>query len=237
MAGESAITTVLFDAGGTLVHLDYFFLHKELRQAGITISRRAIRQAEYASRAEIDRRLRGLVMDVDETRRRPYFAVLLDQLGVDTATAQRLVERFDAAHARANLWRVMLPSTPPILRELRERGLTLGVVSNADGRIATILQQCGIEQFFQVVIDSHVVGVEKPDPHIFHLALTQAQARPEQAIFVGDIYGIDVLGAERAGIRPLLLDILDSYAGVQCEKIRHLSELRTIVCNSGQLLA
>jgi len=229
MAGESAITTVLFDAGGTLVHLDYSFLHKELRQAGITISRRAIRQAEYASRAEIDRRARGLVMDTDETRRRPYFAVLLDQLGVDAATARHLIERFDAAHAQANLWRVMLPSTPHILRELRDRGLTLGVVSNADGRIATLLRQCEIDQFFQVIIDSHVVGVEKPDPQIFHLALTQAQARPEQAIFIGDIYGIDVLGAERVGIRPLLLDLLGCYAGVQCEKIRHLGELRTIV--------
>lgn len=229
MVGETAITTVLFDAGGTLVHLDYFFLYKELRQVGISLTRRAIRQAEYASRAEIDRRMCGLVADTDETRRQPYFAALLNQLGVDAAAASRVIERFDAAHAQANLWRVMLPSTPRILRELRDRGLTLGVVSNADGRIATILRQCGIEQFFHVVIDSHLVGVEKPDPRIFHLALEQAQARPAQAIFVGDIYGIDVLGAERAGIRPLLLDALGCYEGVHCEKIRHLSELRTIV--------
>ena len=229
MAGETAITTVLFDAGGTLVHLDYFFLHKELRQAGISLTRRAIRQAEYASRAEIDQRLRGLVADTDETRRQPYFAALLDQLGVDAATARRLIERFDAAHAQANLWRVMLPSTPRILRELRDRGLTLGVVSNADGRIATILRQCGIEQFFHVVIDSHHVGVEKPDPHIFRLALAQTQTRAEQAIFIGDIYGIDVLGAERAGIRPLLLDALGCYEGVRCEKIRHLREVLSIV--------
>jgi putative hydrolase of the HAD superfamily len=229
VAGAAAITTILFDAGGTLVHLDYSFLYKELRQAGIPTSRRAIRQAEYASRAEIDRRLHDPVADTDETRRRPYFAVLLDQLGVEAATARHLLERFDTAHAQDNLWRVMLPSTPRILQALRDRGLTLGVISNADGRITRILQQCGIEQFFRVVIDSHWVGVEKPDPHIFRLALTQAQARPEQAIFVGDIYSIDVLGAERAGIRPLLLDILGGYEGVHCEKIRHLAELHAIV--------
>jgi HAD superfamily hydrolase (TIGR01662 family) len=229
VAGKTAITTVLFDAGGTLVHLDYSLLHRELRQAGISTSRRAIRLAEYAARTEIDQRLHGPVADTDETRRRPYFAVLLDQLGVEAAIARRLIERFDAAHARANLWRVMLPSTPRILQALRDRGLTLGVVSNADGRITTILRQCGIEQFFQVVIDSHHVGVEKPDPRIFRLALAQAQAEPEQAIFVGDIYGIDVLGAERAGIRPLLLDILGGYEGVHCEKIRHLAELHAIV--------
>ena len=229
MAGETAITTVLFDAGGTLVHLDYFFLHKELRQAGIRVTRRAVRRAEYAAKIAVDRRVLGSARDTDETRRQPYFAALLDQLGVDTPTAAQLLQRFEAAHIQDNLWRVMLPSTPRILRELRDRGLILGVVSNADGRIAAILRQCGIEQFFQVMIDSHLVGVEKPDPRIFHLALARAQARPEQAIFIGDIYGVDVLGAERAGIRPLLLDALGCYEGVHCEKIRHLGELLVIV--------
>ncbi len=229
MAGETAITTVLFDAGGTLVHLDYFFLHKELRQAGIRVTRRAVRRAEYAAKIAVDRRVLGSARDTDETRRQPYFAALLDQLGVDTPTAAQLLQRFEAAHLQDNLWRVMLPSTPRILRELRDRGLILGVVSNADGRIAAILRQCGIEQFFQVMIDSHLVGVEKPDPRIFHLALARAQARPEQAIFIGDIYGVDVLGAERAGIRPLLLDALGCYEGVHCEKIQHLGELLVIV--------
>jgi len=227
--GETTITTVLFDAGGTLVHLDYFFLHKELRQAGIRVTRRAVRRAEYAAKIAVDRRVLGSARDTDETRRQPYFAALLDQLGVDTPTAAQLLQRFEAAHIQDNLWRVMLPSTPRILRELRDRGLILGVVSNADGRIAAILRQCGIEQFFQVMIDSHLVGVEKPDPRIFHLALARAQARPEQAIFIGDIYGVDVLGAERAGIRPLLLDALGCYEGVHCEKIRHLAELLVIV--------
>jgi len=229
VAGETAITTVLFDAGGTLVHLDYFFLHKELRQAGIRVTRRAVRRAEYAAKIAVDRRVLGSARDTDETRRQPYFAALLDQLGVDTPTAAQLLQRFEAAHIQDNLWRVMLPSTPRILRELRDRGLILGVVSNADGRIAAILRQCGIEQFFQVMIDSHLVGVEKPDPRIFHLALARAQARPEQAIFIGDIYGVDVLGAERAGIRPLLLDALGCYEGVHCEKIQHLGELLVIV--------
>jgi len=226
---RQAVTTLLFDAGGTLVHLDYFFLHRELRRAGVRVARRAIRQAEYAARAEVARRMLRRVEDTDETRRRPYFGVLLDYLGVEADTAARLIERFDAAHAQDNLWRVMLPSTPRILRELRARGFTLGVVSNADGRIAAILRRCGIVQFFDVVIDSHEVGVEKPDPRIFHLALEQAGVRPEQAIFVGDIYSIDVVGAACAGMRPLLLDLLGGYAKVECEKIRHLRELLSIL--------
>jgi putative hydrolase of the HAD superfamily len=220
---------VLFDAGGTLVHLDYRFLQRELRQAGIRVSQRAVRRAEYAARAAIDQRVLGSVQESDETRRRPYFAVLLAALAVEADTAARLVERFETAHRQDNLWRVMLPSTPRVLAQLRQRGLTLGVVSNADGRIATILQQRGIAQFFDVVIDSHLVGVEKPDPRIFQLALAQAGARSEQTLFVGDIYGIDVVGAERAGIRPVLLDMLDGYREVACAKIRHLKEIVSVL--------
>jgi HAD superfamily hydrolase (TIGR01509 family) len=230
VAGGNTTVIILFDAGGTLVHLDYFFLAQQLRKAGIQVSPRAIRRAEYTARAEIDQRLlRRTVQDNDEMRRRPYFAVLLQELGVRADIATLLLEHLDAAHAQDNLWRVMMPSTPGVLTALRDRGFRLGVISNADGRIASILRQCGVAQFFDVVIDSHLVGVEKPDPRIFQLALEQAQARPEQAIFVGDIYGIDVVGAERAGIRPLLLDVLGCYTGVRCEKIRHLRELLTIV--------
>lgn len=229
MRSEHAITTVLFDAGGTLVHLDYFFLRKELRQAGISTTCRAIRRAEYTARREVDRRALGLSQDTDETRRHPYFFALLDKLGVGTATIELLLQRLEAAHQHDNLWRVMMPSTPRVLAELREHGLRLGVISNADGRIAGILRNCGIEQFFDVIIDSHHVGVEKPDPRIFHAALEQMKIRTEQAMFVGDIYSIDVLGAQRAGLRPLLIDVLDCYGDVQCEKIQHLGELLTLV--------
>jgi HAD superfamily hydrolase (TIGR01509 family) len=225
-----AITTILFDAGGTLVYLDYTFLVRELRRAGIATSVRAIRLAEYAAKAEIDRRLLGAVADTDETRRRPYFTVLLEHLGVEAALATRLIEHFDAAHKQDNLWRKMLPSTPAVLTALRNRGLTLGVISNADGRIGAILERCGIAKLFDTVIDSHDVGVEKPDPRIFALALKRLDVRPDQALYVGDIYGIDVIGAERAGLSAVLLDPLGGYHGVPCRKIRHLRELMGAGC-------
>jgi putative hydrolase of the HAD superfamily len=228
--GEPAITTVLFDAGGTLVHLDYRFLQQELHRVGLRVTQHAIRQAEYMSRFEIDRNLfESAAHSTDETRRRPYFAVLLDQLAVDVDTTAHLVERLEGAHAQDNLWRVMLPSTPRVLERLRGRGFTLGVISNADGRITSLLRQCGIQQFFDVIIDSHIVGVEKPDPRIFQLALEQVGARSEQALFIGDIYSIDVVGAKRAGLRPVLLDVLGGYVGVPCKKIRHLRELLSVV--------
>lgn len=221
------ITTILFDAGGTLVHLDHRVLQKHLRQAGFPLSLHAVRRAEYAAKAEIDRRMLAAVADNDETRRRPYFAALFEALAVERSVAARVMEELDDIHARHNLWRVVLPSTSKVLADLQTRGLTLGVVSNSDGRIGAILEQCEIRRFFSVLIDSSEIGVEKPDPHIFHLALAQAHASPAQTLFVGDIYSLDIVGAQRTGMRAFLLDPLDCYTGVECEKIRHLRELLT----------
>ncbi len=223
------ITTILFDAGGTLVFLDHFFLARELRRNGIPASSRSVRRAEYAAKAEIDRRLSNAVADTDESRRRPYITTLLDHLGVESQQAQQLFAYFDTIHLQDNLWRRMMPSTPIVLQQLRSKGITLGVISNSDGRIEAILQHCGIAPFFSIIVDSYKIGVEKPDPRIFSLTLQRLQLEPQQALYVGDIYGIDVVGAERAGLQAVLLDTLGLYDGVHCHKIRHLKELLAMV--------
>jgi putative hydrolase of the HAD superfamily len=229
MDSNKTITTVLFDAGGTLIHLDHGFLQRTLRKAGFTVTRRAVREAECASKIAIDQRLQALVTDTDETRRQPYFVALLDRLGVDKEKASYLLHEFETAHKRENLWRIMLPSTPHVLASLRKHGVTLGVVSNSDGRIRAILEGCGIARFFDVIVDSHEVGVEKPDPRIFQLALSQMQARSEQTLYVGDIYNIDVVGAGRAGLRPVLIDRCGCYASVSGKTIKQLRALLTMV--------
>jgi HAD superfamily hydrolase (TIGR01662 family) len=229
MAQSSLITTVLFDAGGTLVHVDHAFIQRTLSQAGIVVTRRQVREAECAAKIAVDRRMQAAAADTDETRRQPYFAAMLQQLGVQQETAARLLLTLETEHKQNNLWRAMLPSTPRVLANLRARGVTLGVVSNSDGRIFSVLDRCGITQFFQVVIDSHEVRVEKPDPRIFRFALETAQARPEQALYVGDIYSIDIVGAQRAGIEPVLIDSVGCYATATCRRIRHLRELLAMV--------
>ncbi len=229
MTKERAITTILFDAGGVLVHLDYYFLTRRLRAAGITVISRDVRRAEYAAKAEIDRSFREVLPSTDETRRQPYFSVLLQQLGIEAGAAHRLLQQFDAEHRKDNLWRLRLPSTPRVLADLCARGITLGVISNADGRIGAILKTAGMAHFFDVIIDSHVVGMEKPDPTIFQIALDRIGVKAEHALFVGDIYAIDVLGAARAGLRPVLFDMLGEYKDVRCKKIQHLRELLSCI--------
>ena len=229
MDNTRPLSTILFDAGGVLVHPDYYFLRRKIRNAGFAVTSRHIRQAEYAAKAAIDRSFQEGGKSTDETRRQPYFSLLLQQLGVEQRVAQGLLRQFDVEHRKENLWRLRLPSTPGVLANLRDLGLRLGVVSNADGRIVAILEKAGIAHFFDVIVDSHVVGAEKPDPRIFHIALDRLGAHAAQTIFVGDIYAIDILGAEKAGLRAVLIDTLGQYRDVPCVKIRHLQELMAFV--------
>ncbi len=88
-----------------------------------------------------------------------------------------------------------------------------------------MLQRVGLLELFDVVIDSAVEGVEKPDPRIFHLALERTGAAAEDVVYAGDIYSIDVVGARAAGIRPVLVDEGDLYPEADCPRVRSLAQL------------
>ena len=86
-------------------------------------------------------------------------------------------------------------------------------------------ERLGLAKFFDVIIDSQVVGVEKPNPKIFQLALEALNAPPEETLYAGDIYSIDMLGARAAGIAGKLIDQHDMYHWIDHPKIRHVGEL------------
>ena len=98
------------------------------------------------------------------------------------------------------MWRIVRAGTHEALDRLKSAGLKLGIVSNADGRVADDARRFGLAKYFDVIIDSQVVGVEKPNPKIFQLALDALGVPPEEALYAGDIYSIDMLGARSAGI-------------------------------------
>ncbi len=89
---------------------------------------------------------------------------------------------------------------------MRAAGLVVGVISNSNGSVRSILEATGLAAHLHFVIDSSVVGVEKPDPRIFALGLREAGVAAEEAIYVGDLYSVDVLGARGAGLDGILLD-------------------------------
>jgi HAD superfamily hydrolase (TIGR01549 family) len=100
------------------------------------------------------------------------------------------------------------------LDELKKRGLTLGLISNVDRDISATYDQLGLAKWLQLKITSQDVGFNKPRPEIFRAALNQAKVEPSEAIYVGDQYEIDVLGANRVGMRGILIDRHDFFGNV-----------------------
>jgi putative hydrolase of the HAD superfamily len=223
----SELDLVLFDAGGTLVELDFPFIASAAREHGIAVEPEALRRGEVLARQRIDRgaRRRGAVEGTDSDRRFRYFAVVLEGAGVPPQEAVSIVDALERAHAADNLWRVEIEGAGSTLRVLRERGLATGVVSNADGRVESILAALGLAPHLQLIVDSQLEGVEKPDPEIFERALSRLGVRPARAVYVGDIYSIDAVGARSAGLFPVLLDPLGGYPDADCPTIASLAEL------------
>jgi putative hydrolase of the HAD superfamily len=133
----------------------------------------------------------------------------------------------------AHLWRWPIADSVTALRRLEGRGVPLGVVSNASGQVEGMLRRTRICQVgagrgaaVRCVVDSHVVGVAKPDPAIFDHALAHfAGIARERVVYVGDSVTIDVGGARAAGLRPVLLDPHDDHAGADFERIASLLDL------------
>ena len=99
---------------------------------------------------------------------------------------------------------VAFDDTRPVLQELAARGIRIGVLSNAGIDIRPTLDLAGLSEFVDGVVVSYEVGVVKPDPEIFRLALAQLERPAGQVLMVGDS-GRDDVGGAALGIRTLIL--------------------------------
>lgn len=134
-------------------------------------------------------------------------------------------------HRQFNLWELVPPAVVPALEALRAMGLRLTVVSNANGTLRAHLERLQLARWFDCVLDSCELGVEKPDPRLFEIALERSGARPESTIHVGDLYHVDVVGARAAGLRAVLLDETGLYADADCRRLQSLGELVEAIAN------
>ena len=217
------VKAVLLDAGGVLLDLDYAFLARILRARRVDASLEDLARAESLARTAIDRRVRegGRVGEAW----RDYFRVLLAQVGTRAVEIEGIIDLLWEAHQRSGLWTAAIDGAVATVSSLREAGYRLGVVSNAEGRVARDLDNAGYASLFETVVDSYLVGVEKPDPAIFRIAMERMGLSPETTLFLGDVPAVDVAGARAAGLTPLLLDRHDLYVDVDVPRLRSITEL------------
>jgi putative hydrolase of the HAD superfamily len=194
---------VLFDAGNTLVFLDYPRLARGVGDAlGLELDASALRAEAAGAALAMERR----ELRTDRERGAAFLLALFERVGVPASREPELRAALLAMHAERHLWTGVDPRTPAALARLRDAGIRTGVVSNGDGRASAALEAAGLLGHMEVVVDSGVVGVEKPDPRIFEIALGQMGVAADGAVYVGDLYEVDVVGARAAGMQPVLLD-------------------------------
>ncbi|HEX78940.1 MAG TPA: HAD family hydrolase [Dehalococcoidia bacterium] len=101
---------------------------------------------------------------------------------------------------------VLFDDVLPTLTDLKDKGLLLGLISNVDKDITGLLKKLGLLPLLKVVVTSLESGYNKPQPEIFREAARQGGVQPDEAVYVGDQYQIDVIGAGQAGMRGVLID-------------------------------
>jgi putative hydrolase of the HAD superfamily len=114
----------------------------------------------------------------------------------------------------------------PVLEELRERGLRLGLISNCSSEVGELWDGSRFAGLFDAVVLSADVGLCKPDPRIYGLALERLGVEPGEAIFVGDGESDELVGAEAVGMTAVQVGSRDGWAG---ERIDSLEELLALV--------
>ncbi len=221
------VRVVLLDAGGTLIDLDPRRLAATLEPLGFLPDEAAVRRAEGPARRWADRAVRRGIAARDLWN--GYFGRVLAGAGLPDELVPDALERLWEANRRDGLWRRPVPGARETLARLRAAGLVLAVVSNAEGQVAADLREAGLGDLLDLVIDSHLVGVAKPDPGIFRVALERLGASPGECVHVGDVPAYDVEGARAAGIAPVLVDRWEAWPDADCARIREITELPALL--------
>ncbi|HXJ94537.1 MAG TPA: HAD-IA family hydrolase [Terriglobia bacterium] len=240
MATERPIRGIFFDAGNTLLYPRVEELAQELTDVGFPATVADFHAAERLAKKKFDEWLwplleRGEVPPaVDRLYWTEYLHALMHRIRVPVdqhgAVSEQVIERF----RDIQFWSRVFPDTEPVLRWLRDSGYYLGVISNSVGTMEQQLNRVGLAPYFRTILDSAVVGVEKPHPEIFNMAIRQAAISPSQALFIGDTYATDVGGARNAGLQGVLIDRFGIYDdGLDYPRLRSLEELRPLLAGRG----
>ncbi len=112
---------------------------------------------------------------------------------------------------------------------LKQDGYILGVISNRDKPFQQLLHEHGIGEFFHFSLAAGEVNSYKPEPGVFEHALRHVNLSPRDAVYVGDNYYADVVGARRAGLQPILYDPLGIFPAPDCTTIKSFDELSSAI--------
>ncbi len=206
------------DAGNTVVFLDHTRVARLCAGLGIAVDAAALVRTEGEAKVALEeQRMLTPTWSMGEVASARgwgrYLGTMLHLAGVPLEGVGPALDAMWKDHVELNLWSLVPAGLPEALGRARAAGIRVAVVSNSEGHLDALLVRLGIHDCFDLVIDSALAGVEKPDPRIFHLALERFGIPASRALHLGDIYATDVVGARAAGVRVALIDPHDHLAG------------------------
>jgi putative hydrolase of the HAD superfamily len=217
------VTTLLFDAGGTLVMPSFRRMAEEYARDGVVVAPQQLARGEALARLAFDR---GEYVRVHTDPWLNFMFEIARLAEVEPPVAA--FERLRAYHDTENLWEEVIAGTEAALATLGGR-YRLGVISNANGTVKSCFARLGLARFFETIVDSTEVGIEKPDVRIFEHALREMNVGAAEAVYVGDVFKIDVVGARAAGLRAILIDPQGFHADKACDRIAALTDLPALL--------
>ncbi len=149
-----------------------------------------------------------------------WWKVLLDEVGVKLSGREMLgITEIVGKRIRALSW-VLYDDVIPVVEQLKQRGLILGLIS------AHYIGRAGMEPYLDVVVTAKDAGADKPEPPIFMAAVERAAVDAKEVLFIGDQYERDIVGARRVGINAVLIDRYDLFPGItDCPRIKALNQV------------
>jgi putative hydrolase of the HAD superfamily len=223
---------VFFDLFQTLVRYEpprEEFLARALKGFGIEVAPETLRHPLVSADEFIYREMarRPLSQRTPEEKTAVYLRhqeIVLEEAGVKAGPEVLMGVLGEMRRQKMEL--VLFDDVAPALDGLKKRGLVLGMISNVDSDMSAAFGRLGLAARLDVIVTSADAGVSKPDPGIFREALRRAGVGPDEAVFVGDQYQIDIVGARGAGIEGILIDRTDYYREItDCPRIKSLDEL------------
>ena len=153
-----------------------------------------------------------------------YERILLKESGIEVD--DQLIMGLLGKMREFGLKQVLFDDVLPTLNELKKQGLILGLISNVDQDITSLLDNLGLTALLQVVVTSQDAGFNKPSPEIFQEAVKRAGVQANEALYVGDQYQIDVVGATKVGRKGILIDRIDYFTEVDnCPRLQNLMQI------------
>jgi len=224
------IKAVFFDWMNTLVHSEpgtHEIYCQACRELGVELSHQKVIRGIYAADTQLPA---GIPIrwreGEDEEPFVRYQEILLAEAGVKLPRdiILKILKRTGQLYKQVTF--ALFDDVLSTLKTLKQRGHILGLLSGASKGVNLISSSLGLAPYLDFIVTAEEVGANKPEPPIFLAAVERAGVDASEAVYVGDHYETDVVGARGVGIKPVLVDRYDLMPEAKdCLRIHDLTEL------------